>query len=56
VFPEDVAYPIGKQEGAMNRTKYLLLEIHYDNPEKDENSSFGTGVQIFYTENPRYVH
>ena len=28
VFPEDVAYPIG---GAGN-SRYLLLELHYDNP------------------------
>ena len=31
MYPEDVAYPIGGELG----DKYLLIEIHYDNPEME---------------------
>jgi len=52
VFPEDVAFQIGKN--GSDRPKYFLMETHYDNPETISNRKFATGVQIFYTDKPRY--
>jgi len=49
-----VAYPLGGNDGA-NKTKYFLMEVHYDNPEMAENATFATGVEIFYTDTPRCV-
>lgn len=36
VYPEGVAYPVG----GVGREHYVLLDIHYDNPNNVEGKSF----------------
>ena len=51
VFPEDVAYPIGGESGQ----KFLVLEIHYDNPQMIEGVVDNSGLEFFYSnEEPLY--
>ena len=51
VFPEDVAYPIGGENGH----KFLVLEIHYDNQQMIEGVVDNSGLEFFYSnEEPLY--
>ena len=45
VFPNDVAYPIGGKG-----QQYIVLEIHYDNPQMVEGVIDNSGLRFFYTE------
>ena len=36
MYPENVAYPIGGERG----DKYVLIEIHYDNPNMESGNSW----------------
>ena len=36
MYPEDVAYPIGGE----GKSSFLLLEMHYNNPEKIPGTNY----------------
>ncbi|ODM94958.1 DBH-like monooxygenase protein 1 [Orchesella cincta] len=52
VFPADVGYPIPDEVGVNN---YYMMEVHYDNPQLEENRRFTTGARIMYTEKLRNI-
>ncbi|XP_078698163.1 DBH-like monooxygenase protein 1 homolog [Branchiostoma floridae x Branchiostoma belcheri] len=45
IYPEHVGYPIGDEEG----TGYVLMEVHYDNPQLASGISDSSGIRITYT-------
>ena len=42
VYPENVALPIGGERN----DKYLLIEIHYDNPRMETGNDWHTVIRI----------
>ncbi len=48
-LPKDVGFPIGDEESNI----YLLLNIHYDNPELIEGRVDSSGLKFFYTKTLR---
>ncbi|RDD43175.1 DBH-like monooxygenase protein 1-like protein [Trichoplax sp. H2] len=44
-FPAHVGLPIGKGSGV----KYLLMEVHYDNPKLEAGRFDSSGMKFFYT-------
>lgn len=49
LLPKDVGFPIGDEES----NTYLLLNIHYDNPELIEGRVDSSGLKFFYTKTLR---
>ena len=45
MFPSKLGYPMEKS----SQEKYLLLEMHYDNPEMFDNIVDNSGVRIYFT-------
>jgi len=41
---------VGLAFGANPSREFYMLEIHYDNPMKQESIQFKTGLNIFYTQ------
>mmetsp|Transcript_21640 Transcript_21640/g.38210 ORF Transcript_21640/g.38210 Transcript_21640/m.38210 type:complete len:611 (-) Transcript_21640:44-1876(-) len=48
VLPPNAGFPVGE-----NRSRYYLLETHYDNPFKHENQVDSSGIRLHLTENLR---
>lgn len=47
VFPDNVGLPVG--EGS----RFLILQMHYYNPNLDEGVVDNSGVKIYYTTEPK---
>jgi len=46
LLPEQAGYPIG---GGDSGPEYLMLEIHFDNPEQESGLHVKNHVEIFHT-------
>ncbi|XP_035707513.1 DBH-like monooxygenase protein 1 homolog isoform X2 [Folsomia candida] len=53
IFPENVGLAISTRKG--KRREYFLLELHLNNPGLAKGLSFQTGVELFYSEQPRPI-
>ena len=49
VLPKDVGFPLGDE----NSDTYLMLNMHYDNPELIEGMVDSSGFELIYTRNDR---
>lgn len=49
VYPEDAGLSIGGE----NFNRYVMLEVHYNNPELLENMIDSSGIQFFLTKTLR---
>ncbi|EDO42991.1 predicted protein, partial [Nematostella vectensis] len=49
VYPDHVGYPIGMQDSG----SILVMEVHYDNPEKLTGRFDSSGVRFYYTDKLR---
>ncbi|XP_066265502.1 DBH-like monooxygenase protein 1 homolog [Branchiostoma lanceolatum] len=45
IYPDHVGYPIGEEEGS----GYMLMEVHYDNPQLASGISDSSGIRMTYT-------
>eukprot|EP00026_Physarum_polycephalum_P006528 Phypoly_transcript_06576.p1 GENE.Phypoly_transcript_06576~~Phypoly_transcript_06576.p1 ORF type:complete len:551 (+),score=51.01 Phypoly_transcript_06576:87-1739(+) len=50
VLPAVTGFPMGAREGSV---KYLVLEIHYDNPDGKGGYQDNSGFRVWYTKQPR---
>lgn len=48
-YPENAGFPIGKADSP----KVVMLEIHYDNPEKKEGLNDSSGLRFYHTKQLR---
>ena len=51
IYPDDVGFPIG---GA-NYSLYILLEVHYNNPELKSGLPDNSGIRLYYTDHLRLM-
>jgi len=49
IVPEEAGFPIGADE----ETTYMILQLHYDNPELITNRIDSSGLKFYYTEKLR---
>ena len=49
ILPISAGFPIGADE----ETTYMILQIHYENPELINNRMDSSGLKFYYTENLR---
>lgn len=49
VYPEDAGLSIG----GTNFNRYVMLEVHYNNPELQENVIDSSGIQFYLTKSLR---
>ena len=49
VLPDNVGFELGGTEGYQS----FVLEVHYDNPDHEENAFDSSGVDIYYSLQPR---
>ncbi|XP_047468824.1 DBH-like monooxygenase protein 1 [Penaeus chinensis] len=50
MFPEHAGFPLGEEHGGAT---YLMMEIHYDNPQLRKGVADGSGLRILHTERTR---
>lgn len=53
LLPEHVGVPMSEEFGGPS---YLLFQTHYDNPLHEKNIRVDWGMDIFYTDQLRYVY
>jgi hypothetical protein len=51
IFPDNIGYPINE----LGLDEYVMMEIHYDNPDVLHNVSFVSGVDVYHTAELRPV-
>jgi hypothetical protein len=49
VLPDDVGFPIGSGDTDI---KFVILELHYDNPTGDNTITDNFGLRLFYNDGP----
>jgi hypothetical protein len=49
VYPNNVAYPFGGE----GFPEYLVMELHYDNPQTIQGTVDSSGMRMWYTSTPR---
>ncbi|XP_042238957.1 uncharacterized protein LOC121877254 isoform X2 [Homarus americanus] len=50
IYPDNVGLPMGEEHGG---STYILMEVHYDNPELKPDIVDSSGVRIYYTDRLR---
>ncbi len=50
MFPDNTGVPIGEDEN-----EYYMTEIHYDNPKKLAGVKVHSGMEMYYTDQLRYI-
>eukprot|EP00490_Sorites_sp_Unknown_P012982 CAMPEP_0114655184 /NCGR_PEP_ID=MMETSP0191-20121206/10935_1 /TAXON_ID=126664 /ORGANISM="Sorites sp." /LENGTH=423 /DNA_ID=CAMNT_0001870835 /DNA_START=412 /DNA_END=1683 /DNA_ORIENTATION=+ len=53
VFPQEVGLPFSADPNDPQRTQYVRLEMHYDNPNNIVGAQDYSGLTIYYTDNLR---
>ena len=45
-YPDDIGYPLGGNQ----HSKFVRLEVHYNNPKHYEGVKYESGIRLYYTD------